>query len=101
EVTSISADVEGKDVVIYDDMVRTGGSLINAAKAYKAAGAKKIFTITTHGLFTNNALDKIRESGVIEKVVATNTHPNVYDGPNDVLKVESIASLVVEQLNRG
>lgn len=101
EVTSISADVEGKDVVIYDDMVRTGGSLINAAKAYKAAGAKKIFTITTHGLFTNNALDKIRESGVIEKVVATNTHPNVYDGSNDILQVESIASLVVEQLNRG
>lgn len=101
EVTSISADVEGKDVVIYDDMVRTGGSLINAAKAYKAAGANKIFTITTHGLFTNHALDKIRESGVIEKVVATNTHPNVFDGSTDILKIESIASLIVEQLNRG
>ena len=100
EVTSISADVEGKDVVIYDDMVRTGGSLINAAKAYKAAGAKKIFTITTHGLFNNDALTKIQKSGVIEKVVTTNSHPNSYSLKSDILRVESIALLIVEQLKK-
>jgi ribose-phosphate pyrophosphokinase len=100
EVTSISADVEGKDVVIYDDMVRTGGSLINAAKAYKAAGAKKIFTITTHGLFNNDALTKIQKSGVIEKVVTTNSHPNSYTLKSDILRVESIALLIVEQLKK-
>lgn len=100
EVTSISADVEGKDVVIYDDMVRTGGSLINAAKAYKAAGAKKIFTITTHGLFNNDALTKIQKSRVIEKVVTTNSHPNSYTIKSDILRVESIALLIVEQLKK-
>jgi ribose-phosphate pyrophosphokinase len=100
EVTSISADVEGKDVVIYDDMVRTGGSLINAARAYKAAGAKKIFTITTHGLFNNDALTKIQKSGVIEKVVTTNSHPNSYTLKSDILRVESIALLIVEQLKK-
>ena len=98
EVTSISADVNGKDVVIYDDMVRTGGSLVNAAMAYKEAGAKKIFTITTHGLFNNDALSKIRKSGVIEKVIATNSHPNSLKLESDFLKVESIAPLIVEQL---
>lgn len=98
EVSSISADVAGKDVVIYDDMVRTGGSLINAAKAYKAAGAKKIYTITTHGLFNNDALTKIQLSGVIEKVVSTNTHPNSIALKSDFLQVESIAPLIVEQL---
>ena len=98
EVTSISADVNGKDVVIYDDMVRTGGSLVNAAGAYKEAGAKKIFTITTHGLFNNDALSKIRKSGVIEKVIATNSHPNSLKLESDFLKVESIAPLIVEQL---
>lgn len=98
EVTSISADVEGRDVVIYDDMVRTGGSLINAAKAYKNAGAKKIFTITTHGLFTNEALRKIEDSGLISKVVTTNTHPNSYAIKSDFLIVKSVASLVLEQL---
>lgn len=98
EVTSISADVEGRDVVIYDDMVRTGGSLINAAKAYKNAGAKKIFTITTHGLFTNEALGKIEDSGVISKVVTTNTHPNSYAVKTDFLIVKSVAGLILEQL---
>jgi ribose-phosphate pyrophosphokinase len=98
EVTSISADVENKDVVIYDDMIRTGGSLISAAKAYKSAGAKKIFTITTHGLFTNDALKKIQESGVIEKVISTNTHPNSFASKSDFLQIESIASLLVEKL---
>lgn len=98
EVTSISADVEGRDVVIYDDMVRTGGSLINAAKAYKSAGAKKIFTITTHGLFSNDALKKIQESGVIEKVVSTNSHPNSFANRSDFLQIRSIAPLIIGQL---
>lgn len=98
EVTSISADVEGKDVVIYDDMIRTGGSLINAAKAYKEAGANNIFTITTHGLFNNEALDKIKASGVIKKVITTDTHVNSYALESDMLRVETIAGLIVEEL---
>lgn len=98
EITSISADVEGKDVVIYDDMIRTGGSLINAAKAYKEAGAKNIYAITTHGLFNNDALLKIKNSGVIERLVATNSHPNSIRSKDPFMQVESIASLIVEQL---
>lgn len=100
EVTSISADVEGKDVVIYDDMVRTGGSLINAAKAYKNAGAKEIYTITTHGLFTNDAISKIQNSGVIKKVVTTNSHPNSKKLGTDYLQVKSIASLIIEEIDK-
>lgn len=99
EVTSISADVQGKDVVIYDDMVRTGGSLINAAKAYKAAGAKNIYTITTHGLFTNNAIEKIKSSGVIEKVVTTNSHPNSNQLDSSFVEVRSIAPIIINQLS--
>lgn len=98
EITSISADVEGKDIVIYDDMIRTGGSLINAAKAYKEAGAKNIYAITTHGLFNNNALDKIKNSGVIEKLVSTNSHPNSSVSMDSFMQVESIAALIVEQI---
>ena len=98
EVTSISADVENRDVVIYDDMIRTGGSLINAAKAYKQAGANKIFTITTHGIFSNGALEKIQQSGVIEKVITTNSYPQSEIG-NPFLQVESIAPLIINHLN--
>lgn len=100
EVTSISADVEGKDVVIYDDMVRTGGSLINAAKAYKNAGARNIYTITTHGLFSNDALNKIQLSGVIKKVVSTNTHPNSIKLNSDFLQTKSIAPLIIHEISK-
>lgn len=98
EITSISADVQGKDVVIYDDMIRTGGSLINAAKAYRDAGAKKIYAITTHGLFNNDALHKIQISGVIEQLLTTNSHPNSFNNNHPFLRVESIAPLIVNQL---
>ncbi|WP_194775949.1 ribose-phosphate diphosphokinase [Pararhodonellum marinum] len=99
EVTSISADVKGRDVVIYDDMVRTGGSLINAAFAYKEAGAQKIITITTHGLFSDDAITKIQESGIIEKVITTNSHPNSLHLDENLVRVESIGPLIVKQLN--
>jgi len=98
EITSISADVEGKDVVIYDDMIRTGGSLINAAKAYKEAGAKSIYAVTTHGLFNNDAIHRIKSSGVIKALVATNSHPNSRVSTDPFMRIESIASLIVEQL---
>jgi ribose-phosphate pyrophosphokinase len=100
QVTSISADVEGKRVIIYDDMIRTGGSLVNAAKAYKEAGASDIFVITTHGLFNNNALQRIKDSGIIHKVVSTDTHPNAEQMKNDFLMVKSVAKLLVDKLDK-
>ncbi|HLP52715.1 MAG TPA: ribose-phosphate diphosphokinase [Chitinophagales bacterium] len=98
QVTSISANVENKNVVIYDDMIRTGGSLINAAKSYKDAGAKEIAVITTHGLFTNNALDKIKASGIIKKVVCTDSHPNALQIKDSFLEVKTIAGLIAEHI---
>lgn len=98
QVTSISADVKDKNVVIYDDMIRTGGSLANAAKAYKEAGAKEISVITTHGLFTNNALQRIKDSGIIAKVVCTDSHPNALNINDPYLSIKSIAELVQQNI---
>ena len=75
EVTAISARVNNKDVVIYDDMIRTGGSLINAARAYKEAGASRISAVTTHGLFVGDCATRIQQSGLFDKVVCTDSHP--------------------------
>ncbi len=97
QVTSISADVKNKDVVIYDDMIRTGGSLINAAKAYKEAGANDISVITTHGLFIKG-LDQLQASGLIKLIVSTDTHPNVINLQGSFLKVHSVASLISQHL---
>jgi ribose-phosphate pyrophosphokinase len=94
-VTGISADVVGKTVIIYDDMIRTGGSLINAAKSYKEAGATRIFAITTHGLFTNNALERLERSGLFEGVYCTDTHPNTQkESQNPFLSVKSVAKII-------
>lgn len=75
-VTGVNADVKGKNVVIYDDMIRTGGSLIQAAVSYKNAGAKEIFAVATHGIFPENAAEKIKNSGVIDKIYVSDSHPN-------------------------
>jgi ribose-phosphate pyrophosphokinase len=98
-ITSITADVEGKTVIIYDDMVRTGGSLLNAAAAYVEAGATKIYVITTHGLFNKDAIGKIKASGIIDQIICTDTHPNTNLYDDDFLHVESVASLITDQLN--
>lgn len=98
QVTAISADVKDKNVVIYDDMIRTGGSLISAAKSYVAAGAKEISVVTTHGLFTNGALAKIEQSGIIKHVVCTDSHPNALLENYPFLKVKSIAGLIAEHI---
>jgi|JI8StandDraft_2_1071088.scaffolds.fasta_scaffold00373_23 ribose-phosphate pyrophosphokinase len=98
-VTGISADVAGKTVIIYDDMIRTGGSLINAAKSYKEAGANRIFAITTHGLFTNNALERIEQSGLFEGVYCTDTHPNTQkESQNPFLNVKSVSKIIYSKI---
>ncbi len=91
QITSISADVKGKYVIIYDDMIRTGGSLIHAAEAYLEAGAKTIAAVTTHGLFSRGGLEKIKQSGLFECVYCTDSHPNAVLMENDFLKIKSVA----------
>lgn len=93
-VTGINADVSEKTVVIYDDMIRTGGSLVRAAKAYKDGGARKIFAVATHGVFPHQALDKIKNSGLFEKLIVTNTHPNARRHVSQFVEVRSVAPLL-------
>lgn len=66
--------VEGKDVIIMDDMIASGESMIDVAKQLKARKAKRVFCVCTFGLFTNGlgVFDKAKEEGIIEKVITTN-----------------------------
>jgi len=68
-------DVKGRDVVIIDDMVSTGSTMIKAVKKMKEAGASRVFCATSHGLFLDNALQKLKEAGA-EEVVCTDSIPN-------------------------
>ena len=86
--------MQGKRVVIYDDMIRTGGSLLSAARAYRDAGAASVVAITTHGLFPGDALANIRAAGVIEHIACTDSHPRSRSLASDYLHVEPIAPVL-------
>ena len=67
-------DIEGKDIIIIDDMISSGDSMIDTSRQLKAMKAKRVFICTTFGLFTNGlaAFDKAYEEGVFDKVITTN-----------------------------
>ncbi|GAB5035998.1 ribose-phosphate pyrophosphokinase [Nannochloropsis oceanica] len=73
--SELLGDVNGKDVVIVDDIIDTANTLVRAAQVCKASGANNIFIFASHGLFTEDALRKIEECQEISKVVTTNTIP--------------------------
>ncbi|MBQ1241523.1 MAG: ribose-phosphate pyrophosphokinase [Lachnospiraceae bacterium] len=70
----LGAKVEGKDVIIIDDMISSGESMLDTAKELKRRGAKKVFICTTFGLFTNGLkkFDEYYENGYIDRVLTTN-----------------------------
>lgn len=70
----LGADVTDKDVIIIDDMISSGESLIDTAKELKERGAGRVFACTTFGLFTNgfDSFDKAYEEGIFEAVFTTN-----------------------------
>lgn len=76
EIRGINADVNGKHVIIYDDMIRTGGSLLKAAQAYHENGAAKVTAVSTHGVLPETALKRIKQSSLLQKVIVTDSHPN-------------------------
>jgi ribose-phosphate pyrophosphokinase len=95
EVSAINADVAGKTVIIYDDMIRSGGSIVNAALTYKNAGAGDIYVITTHGLFVNDGIGKLKNCGAIKKLICTDTHVNCKDlEGDDFVEVRTVAGLI-------
>jgi ribose-phosphate pyrophosphokinase len=67
-------DIKGKDIIIIDDMISSGDSMLDTSGQLKAMGAKRVFICTTFGLFTNGlaAFDKAYENGVFDRVITTN-----------------------------
>lgn len=98
EVTGVSAQVAGKRVVIYDDMIRTGGSLINAARAYRDAGAAAIDAVATHAVLPGDSAAKLEATGLFGRVVVTDSHPRALACASKFIEVESIAPLLVAHL---
>ena len=92
EVQTVIGEIEGKDVLLFDDEVLTGGSMMEAIKMLKERGARRIMAGCTHGVFSGSALERIDQSPV-ESFLTTNTIPLVPDKPIGKIEVISVARL--------
>lgn len=98
QVTAVQAMVEGRCVVIYDDMIRTGTSLLHAAEAYLKAGAREVSAVATHGVLPGEAIQKLKKSGLLTRIAVTDSHPRAVEMQDDFLHVETAAGLFVDYL---
>jgi len=100
KLVAIAAQVEGQVVIIYDDMIRTGGSLMKAAEAYHAAGAAAVYAISTHGVLPGDSLAQLEASGLFQGIVCTDSHPQAQalKGTTKFLTVKECGQIFVKAL---
>jgi len=100
EVMNIVGDVENKICVIVDDIIDSGGTIVNAAKALKDKRAKEVYVYITHAVLSGSALDKIRKSQ-IKKLIITDTIDNSKKiKTSKKIEVISIAPMMSEAIKR-
>ena len=97
EVTHVIGDVAGKRVVMIDDIIATGGTLVNAAERLVEDGATEVRAAATHGEFSGNAYEKIDDS-LIKEVVVTDTLPLKRDRPRSKIKTLTIAPILASTI---
>jgi len=100
QIMNVIGDVKGKDTIILDDMVDTGGTTIQAATALIEKGAKSVVAACTHAVLSGNAVDKVNNS-LLQELIVTNTIPmNSRTEKCKKLTVLSIAPLIGEAIKR-
>ncbi len=93
KVHELVGEVQGRTCVLVDDMIDTGGTIVQAANALFENGAKEVLVASTHGLLSGPAVERLRDSGISE-VVVTDTLPISDEKRFDQLTVLSIAPLI-------
>ncbi|HVN48829.1 MAG TPA: ribose-phosphate pyrophosphokinase [Bacteroidota bacterium] len=97
QVMNIIGSVEGKNVLIVDDLLDTGGTFVNAAQALKDNGALEIYGACTHPILSGKAYERLEES-VVSKLIVTDTIPLKRTSPK--IEVRSIAKIFAEAILR-
>ena len=100
EEMTIIGDVEGKNAIIVDDMIDTGGTLIKAAEVLKQKGAKQIYACATHGIFSKNAKEKLNNS-CFEKIFITDSLPQSNDGKIEVVSLTDLFAEAIYRISHG
>lgn len=99
EVINVIGDIEGKDVLIRDDLIDTGGSIISAATALRERGAQTIYAACTHALLSGNAAQQIEESE-LTRLIVSDTIKLGPDKQSHKIEVLSVAPLLGEAIHR-
>ncbi len=96
EVMNIIGNVEGKDVIMIDDMVDTAGTMVKAATALKNKGATSVMACATHGVLSGKAYENL-ENGELDELIVTNT---LVCKPHNKIIVLTVAPLFAEVIRR-
>jgi ribose-phosphate pyrophosphokinase len=100
QVMHIIGDVEGRDCIIVDDMIDTGGTLCKAAEALKEHGARRVFAYATHPILSGSAAENITNS-VIDEVIVTDSVPLTDElKAVEKIKVLTLADMLAETIRR-
>lgn len=99
EIMNIIGDVNNKRVVLVDDLIDTGGTIMNAAKALTEIGAKEVYACCTHGVLSGNALERIEKSE-LKELITLNTIPLTEDKKSPKIQSLSVAAVFAEAIER-
>lgn len=99
EIMNIIGDVRGRKVVIVDDLIDTGGTIVNAANALSDMGATEVYACCTHAVLSGPALERVMNSS-IKELVALNTIPLPKEKQTDKIKLLSVAGIFAEAIER-
>ena len=104
QVMNVIGDVKGKTCVIVDDIIDSGGTIVNAAKALKDRGAKDVYVYITHGVLSGDAVKKIKNS-VIKNLVITDTIDNIGKTKNvkniEVLPISGVMGEAIKRISNS
>ena len=99
EVINIVGDVKNKVAVLVDDEIDTGGTMINSANVLLKKGAKEVYTVATHGIFSKNAHERLEASN-LSGVIVTDTFPRLNNFPKlTVLSVGALFADAIKAIN--
>ena len=99
EVSHLIGDLEGKDVLIIDDMIDTAGTTVSAAQAAMDKGAKSVIAVATHGVLSDPAIDRLKEAPIKELII-TDTISVKKEKQLPKMKIVSVANVFGEAIKR-
>ena len=99
EISHLIGDLNGKDVLIIDDMIDTAGTTVNAAEAALNQGAKSVTAVATHGVLSDPAMERLSKSN-IKKIIVTDTIAISKEKHIEKLKIVSVGNVFGEAVNR-